>query len=127
MIAAGVSVGGEAVRGEPARPCDEVGGGANGVVGAEEADGGGDAAARHPAQRERRDPRLGPRLAAAAGEMHVAVYQPRNDPSAAEVVLADLDLAPEPRHIGADPDDRLPHHEQVSPAAGSGVVEIGIQ
>ncbi len=69
----------------------------------------------------------GPGLAAAAGEVDVAVDEAGNDAAALEVVLADAEVLGKLRDAGADPDDALAGHEQMHAAAGCGVVELGVE
>jgi hypothetical protein len=96
------------------------------VVGAEEGDDAGDAAAGQAGERERRDLGLGAGLAAAAGEVDVEVDEAGDQAAAAEVGLLDLEARAELGPLGADPRDATAGHEQVARAPGFGGVESGV-
>ena len=87
VIPAGPAPGGEALRPETIGRAHHRARGPHRVVGAEEPDDRGDAAAGEALDREGRNAGAVARLAAAAGQVDVAVDQPRDDPAPLEVVL----------------------------------------
>ena len=69
----------------------------------------------------------GPGLTAAAGEVHVTVDQPGNDPPPAEVVLLAPRHSRSPARSRPIQSDALAGDEQMHAAARLGVVQLGVQ
>ncbi len=126
VVAAGEAPRAQPLDVEPARHRDQLRRCPDRVVGAEHADRGRHAAAGEPAERHRRHPGMRAGLAPAAGEVDVAVDEPRNHPPAGQVHLVG-EPTRKRRLLGADPDDRLAGDEETRAAPGSGVVEVGVE
>ena len=86
----------------------------------------GDAAGGEAAEAEGRDPGVRAGLAAAAGQVDVAVDQAGNDAPPLEVVLDDAERGRQVRRGGPIQTMRLTGHEQMAAASGFGVVQVGV-
>jgi hypothetical protein len=113
VIATGVAERGETKLVEAAGGRDQLGGRPGGVVGPQDTHGG-----RHPCPGERgegegRHAGVRAGLTATAREVHMAVYEARDHPAPAEIVLLDPEYGWERRQVQSQPDDLLARDQKV--------------
>ena len=126
VVAAGVAIRGQAFLAQRVDLRHQLAGAAGHVVGAQQPDHRG-----HPGQgvareHRRRHPAGKPRLAAAAGDMHVAVDQARQQPAAFQVNDLRAERIRQSGRIAAHPEDLPAAEQQVLAAKGFGCEDVGV-
>jgi hypothetical protein len=127
VVAAGVAPRAQTLVHQGARLRHELGRRAHAVVGAERPHHRRHAGAREARERDGRDAARVAGLAATARDVRVAVDEPRDHPSSAQIGDGDAELLRHLGLVGADPQDAPASDQQVAPPERCGRVDVGVE